>query len=170
MKCCDYMVQELNSEEFDRSILHRKLFPVNMRLFKSSGTYRQIIMDVVNYMEQQLKTTYEDYSFPQGISAANLGIPWNIIAFKIKGTIKFMINPLITRNSPEMIETTTNCGSLMLSEKVKILRHKIIDVEYYDLKGMKCVEANLSRVEGGFTIQHEVDHGLGLTIVSGRNK
>jgi peptide deformylase len=169
LKCSDYMVQDLDPEEFDRTILHRRLFPVNMRLFKSSGIYRQVIMDAVNYMDQQLKVTYEDYSAPQGVSGANLGLPWNIIAFKLKGNIKFMINPVITSKSPEMIETFTNCGSLRLSEKIKVLRHRIIDVAYYDLKGHKCIETKISRMEGGFTIQHEVDHNLGITILD-RNK
>ena len=89
MRNYDYIVQE-REPEFDRSVLHRKLFPVNMRLFASSAPYRTHILGIISYMEWVMSQTWEDYqSNPDGgtygISGANLGIPYNIIGFKVKG-------------------------------------------------------------------------------------
>lgn len=164
MKVTDYLVQENIAEEFDKSILHKPLFDVNMRLFRSSPFYRQLIMDVVNYMDAHLNMTFEDYPNPRGISGANLGIPFNVIGFKHQGKNKFCINPKITKRSKEVVETTTNCGSFRLKQDIKVLRSVMIDLEYYDLKGQKTMERNISRNEGGFVIQHEVEHGLGLCV------
>jgi peptide deformylase len=164
MKIVDYLVQENDPNEYDKSLLHKPLFDVNMRLFRTSPFFRQLIMDIVNYMDAHLNMTFEDYAAPKGISGANLAIPYNIIGYKHQGKNKFCINPCIVRKSQDGFTTETNCGSLKLEKGIKVFRHAQIDLDYYDLKGMKCIEKNISRFEGGFIIQHEVDHNLGLCI------
>jgi peptide deformylase len=161
-KIVDYLVQENDPNEFDRSILHRQAFDVNMRLFRTSPFFRQIIMDIVNYMDAHLNMAFEDYPAPRGVSGVTLGFPFNVIGFKNKNVNKFCINPKIVRVSAETLTQETNCGSLRLAKPVKVLRYAQIDLEYYSLKGDKVVELNIGRQDGGLTIQHEVAHGLGL--------
>lgn len=160
----DYLVQDYEDTEFDKSTLHKPSFNVNMRIFRTSPFYRQIIADVINYMDSHLSMIYEDNSTPLGISGAKLSIPWNIIGFKCKGKNKFCINPKILKVSKDTTETTTNCGALRLKKDIKVLRYNLIELEYYDLKGQRIVEANIGRYEGAFIIQHEVDHNLGICI------
>lgn len=159
----DYLVQE--SDKDGRNMLHNPVPDVDMRLFRSSPFYRQLIMDVVNYMDSHLSMSYEDNTAPLGISGAKLSVPWNIIGFKHKGKNKFCINPKITRYSTEGTETTTNCGALKLKQDIKVLRSNLINLEYFDLKGQRIIEKNIGRYEGSFVIQHEVDHNLGVTIL-----
>jgi len=160
----DYLVQEYDAEEFSRETLHRPLFDVNMRLFRSSPFYRQLVMDTINYMDAHLNMTFEDYPAPRGVSGANLGIPWNIIGFKHQNKNKFCINPRILNRSTEGVVTETNCGSFRLEKAVKVFRSDYIDLEYYDLKGQRIIEKNIGRYQAGFVIQHEVDHNCGVCI------
>ncbi len=178
-KILDYLVQEDDPDEFgvvhahkncSHNILHNPVFNVNMRLFKTSLFYRQIIMDVVNYMDSHLSLTYEGTASPLGVSGAKLGIPWNIIGYKCKGKNKFCINPVILRVSKETTETSTKCAALILAEDVKVLRANLVDLEYYNLKGEKIIEKNIGRFEGAFVIQHEVDHNYGVCITDRRIK
>ena len=164
----DYIVQE-REPEFDRTVLHRKLFPVNMRLFASSAPYRQHILGVISYMEWVMAQQWEDYqSNPDGgtygISGANLGIPYNIIGFKVKGGgMRYMINPQIIEHSNDQGETKSNCGSIKLLAKIPVKRHKWIKVKFYDVNGIER-EEKLTAKTGAYTVQHEVDHCLGVLI------
>jgi peptide deformylase len=166
MRITDYLVQEFDENEYDKTILHKPVFPVNMRLFKTSPFFRQLIMDIINYMDSHLNmTSFEDSTgAPMGISGAKLGVPWNIIGYKNKGKNKFCINPKITRYSADKIETDTNCGALRLKANIKVLRANLIDIEYFDLRGQRTIEKNIGRYEGGFIIQHEVEHNFGICI------
>ncbi len=166
MKISEQVVQQDDQYEFDDSTLKNPVFNVNMRLFRCSPFYRQIIMDCINYMESHLNMNFEDYHNQRGISGAELGIPWNIIAYKVGIKKKFCLNPRILRRSDDLAQTETSCGALMkLGRKVKVSRATSIDLEYYDLKGQKIVERNIGRSEGAFAIQHEVDHNCGISIL-----
>lgn len=167
MKNYDYLVQD-REPEFDRSCLHRQLFPVNMRLLKSSDRYRLLIEDTLHYMEWIMSRKWEDYqSAPDGgsygISGANLGIPWNIIGYKHKDRVVFMLNPVVVDSSQEVTATKSNCGSIKFKEKIIVLRHLWIDVEWYTMDGKLC-KGRFTRKNGGFTIQHEIDHNNGVMI------
>lgn len=166
MKIGEQVVQQDDSQEFDDSTLKNPVFPVNIRLFRTAPFYRQIIMDCIQYMESHLNMNFEDYHNHRGISGAELGLPWNIIAYKIGMKKKFCLNPRILSRSNDGTTTETSCGAMMkLGRKVKVFRAARIDMEYYDLKGQRIVEKNIGRVEGGFTIQHEVDHNNGISIL-----
>jgi len=163
-KISDQVVQEDDKNEFDISVLKNPVFPVNMRLYRTSPFYRQIIMDCIQYMESHLNMTFEDYHNQRGISGAELGLPWNIIAYKHGQKKKFCLNPKIIRRSDEGVETETKCGALKLDKGIKVFRHSFIDLEYFDTRGQKIVEKNIGRNEGGFTVQHSVDHNYGIGI------
>lgn len=162
-KITDYLVQESFADD-DKRMIHKPVFGVNMRLFRSSPFYRQIVMDMVNYMDAHLNMTFEDYSGQRGIAAPQLGLPLAIIGFKHRGKNKFCINPKIISKSKEGDSTETNCGSLRLAKGVKVFRHNLIDLEYFNLKGERIIEKNIGKWEGGWVIQHEVDHLQGICV------
>jgi peptide deformylase len=171
MKITDHLVQLLWEEEYDKSPLTRESFPVNMRLYKTSPGYRRCILEAVRYMDEHLRSHFEDYPDPRGVAAANLGLPYRIIGFK-KGAVvgakaenQFCLNPKITKRSPGTTSTNTNCGSLRLPQNVSVDRHYTIDLEYFDLEGNLVRKENIGRTDGGFTIQHEVDQTNGKTII-----
>ncbi len=152
----------INNPE-DRDVLTRKLFNVNMRLFNTSIGYRTLVLDICKYIEWNTYTTKEGYKKPHGFSGANAGIPFNIIGVN-RGATDIMINPRITAYYGEISKSESNCGSLTLKKPIEIWRHEFIDIEYYRMNGKKCVEKKIGRGQGGYTIQHEVDHNLGILI------
>lgn len=166
MKITDHLVQLMWDDEYDSSPLRRESFPVNMRLYRINPSYRKCILEVVRYMDEHLQSHFEDYSDPRGIAAANLGFPLRIIGYKKKPCEnQFCLNPKITFKSPNTITVTTNCGSLRLKDPVSIERHSLIDFEYFDLEGNLVRKVSVNRMEGGFTIQHEIEQTNGRTLI-----
>ena len=162
LKHSDYVTHIKNGEDVD--VLTRKLFDVNMRLFQTSPQYKKIILDICEYLIWQCKTEKEGYKLPHGFSGANAGIPFNIISYRLKDDIIVMINPKITRYSDEKIVSESNCGSLTLNIPITIERSSTIDVSFYDMGGNKRTLEGVNRKNAGLTIQHEVDHNLGVLI------
>lgn len=152
----------LNNEE-DVDILTRKLFDVNMRLFTTSPTYNDIVCRAAYYIRFLATNKLKGYSKPYGFSGANAGIPFNIIALR-NGLI--MLNPVITDRSEELIETSTNCGSLTLTSPIKKMRHKWVSITFFTINGTKVIKEKLHKEDGGFTIQHEIEHNLGRLITT----
>ena len=157
MKISDHLVQ-YSTEEFDFSVLVRESFPVNIRLYKSNVSYRNVILEIIRYMDEHLNTHFDDYADPKGVAAANLGFPFRIIGYKKKTSEnQFFLNPKITHRSAGTVAKQTNCGSLRLATPVTVTRHHSIDIEYYDLAGEIQTKQSITSYEGGFTIQHEMD-------------
>ena len=150
--------------EEDKDILTRKLFDVNIRLFNSNSQYRDIIFSICEYIKFSSKTEKEGYKKPHGWSGANAGIPFNIIAVNRQGNTDIMINPKILKSYGTKIESESNCGSLTLEKPIKITRNEFIDIEYYKVDGKKYIENKVDRKSGGLTIQHEIEHNLGILI------
>lgn len=152
----------LKNEE-DKDILTRKLFDVNVRLFSSSPAYRDIILSICGYLQWCAQTEKEGYKKPHGYSGANAGIPFNIIALA-DGTV--MVNPKVTASNAGYTAMESNCGSLMLEDHLKIIRHKKIKVDYLGVVNEELVEMS----QTGFlpTVQHEVDHNNGILITDRR--
>jgi len=166
MKISDQLVQLYMEDEFDKTPLLRESFAVNMRLYRSNTQYRKIILEIIRYMDEHLHSHFEDYPEPRGVAAANLGFPFKIIGYRKKPQEnQFCLNPKITERSVATVSTQTNCGSLKLKDNVTIERNSTIDLEYYDLEGCLVSKKTITRSEGGFTIQHEVDQINGRTIV-----
>ncbi|MEA3296186.1 MAG: peptide deformylase [Patescibacteria group bacterium] len=161
----DYLVQ---IKEKQNDMLKGKLYDVNIRLYNNNKKYNKIIKSIINLMSQILYMDFIDYPTLKGISGANIGIPFNIIIIKIENSIKQMLNPIIIKRAGKSIKITSNCGSLLLSENITIPRSEIITVTYYDLNGNKKTEEFLGN-NSGFTIQHEIEHNLGITLLTNKN-
>jgi peptide deformylase len=115
-------------------------------------------------MSQVLCTKFHNYPELKGISGANVGIPFNIIGFKNEHNVPvFMINPKIIHKSDETRIIDSNCGSLLLDRPVKVKRASGIKVEFRDAAGNNKTEFFKNRVAA--TIQHEIDHNKGITIL-----
>jgi len=158
----------INNEE-DEVYLRTKHFPVNMRLFKTSPMYKDIILQQCNYIRHMCLTEKEGYKKPHGMSSANAGLSFNIIAFmEARNTpnefCRIMINPEILQFSGNIVDCTTNCGSLTLDKPIVIQRYDTIKVRYYDVTGTPYEEF-FTRSQGSLTIQHEIDHNLGILIL-----
>lgn len=161
-----------NETKYD-AILHRKGFDVNMFLFKTSKGYKKIIQSIVDHMWDLLRVSFDDYGEIRGISGANVGVPLNIIGIvvtkeaeevckKKEGGSLFMINPRITKKSKKLMTVKSNCGSLNLPEKIEVERHEWVEVEYFDTHGN--LKKNKFTGAFGSTVQHEIDHNLGVLI------
>lgn len=166
MRIRDALVQESDEQLKDSASLHMKAAPVVMRLYRSNISYRKMIQNIVEYMEDVMDSDYENYQELKGISGANIGVPLNIIIVKFSDDYKkVMINPVITAKSEDTRVLSSNCGSLNLTKKIKVRRYTWVDVEYYDLKGKKQSKRYyISDGRMGGTIQHEIDHNLGILI------
>jgi len=167
----DYLVQDIHVEGEYREYLHRPLFEVNMRLYDSSVRYQSLVNSTIEYMVYMFGKELEDYGPLCGISGANLGIPFNIIAIKFPSDIQVMVNPKVLKRQGEIKVVVSNCGSLILDDPVKVPRRTEIKVKYRpvihkDKEITILPEQNkwFKRPEA-FTIQHEVDHNNGITIL-----
>lgn len=133
-----------------------------MRLFRDNKAYRKMIWGIISFMGAAMDNSYDNYTDLCGISGANVGIPLNIIIINADDVEYIMLNPRIVSKSEETRIAKSNCGSLNLPEPIKVERHKWVRVEYYDEHG----EMHTRRFEeGAGTIQHEIEHNLGIMII-----
>jgi len=158
----DYCTHIKNPE--DKDILTRRLFDVNIRLLKTSLSYRHIIQVCCDEIAWAARAEKKGYKKPHGWSGANAGVPFNIIAVMREGRAVVMINPKITKEYGEEIKTLSNCGSLTLEKPIPVIRKEFIDLEYYTIECEKIVETKVDRYSGSFTILHEINHNLGILI------
>lgn len=168
----DYLTYIDNPE--DVIYLREKTFPVNMRLYKTSKPYRLIIQNCCKYIEWLARKEMKGYSKPYGVSGANAAIPFNIIGVvrrrnKPDESVEVMLNPTIIEHSEETIEANSNCGSIRLKEPIKITRYKTINIEFYTIEGQK-ITRHCTKRSKAMTIQHEIDHNLGILITDRRVK
>ncbi len=162
----DYITHIKNEE--DKIYLRTKHFPVNIRLFHSSPEYKAIILQQCDYIRLLCSEEKEGYKKPHGMSSANAGLAFNIIGItcsrgKWNENIMIMINPKIIKRFGNQVESLSNCGSLTLEEPIKVRRYDYITVLYYNERG-ELRKGNYTRETGSLTIQHEVDHNLGILI------
>lgn len=162
----DY-ITHINNEE-DVIYLRSKLLPVNMRLFYTSPQYKAIVLQCCEYIKFLCLSKMDGYKKPHGMSGANAAIPFNIIAYCVnRGTqnefINIMINPIITQKYGNTIQSLSNCGSLTLEDAIVVGRSEWIIIKFYDEEGVNH-EMRINAANYGKTIQHEVDHNLGILI------
>lgn len=165
MKKASETITHINNPE-DVIYLKTKAFPVNMRLFHSSKSYRELINMCVKMVRDHALANYEDYKKPHGMSGANLAIPFNIIGIvedRGKKTEKcwIMINPEITSHGKEYVTNLSNCGSIRMKNPIEVVRHKVITVKYFTENGE---ESKCTCIRYSGTIQHEIDHNNGILI------
>jgi len=185
MNIKDYSTNVSIPEE--KIFLGRKLFKVNMRLFKSSNGYADIISHIIGYMIGCIDNKYA----VKGISGANIGVPFNIVVVKVtddnykklsmeekevittydllylKGNFISMINPVIKSRSKKTFTTISNCGSVVLDTPIQIERNEWVVVEFYDAEGEKHIVQFGKPLTG--TIQHEIEHNRGI-LITDKNK
>ncbi len=164
MNVAEAVVQ--NGEEHD-DVLHMKGAPVNMRLFKSNRSYRSVIMKVIDLMIKGASISFDDYPKVQGISGANVGIPFNIVVVIIEGGQEIFINPKVINRSGTTVSAKSNCGSLNLQESIKIERYLWVEVEWHDIDGglhQEIFKIGDSDPVSSATLQHEMEHNLGILI------
>lgn len=147
----------------EKIFLKSKMFDVNMRLFNCNESYRHLILQCCNYISLECATEREGYKKPHGFSGANAGIPWNIIAVMHDDEPKVMINPRFAKLQGGIKIVESNCGSLTLDNPVRVCRYRSIDVTYYSIRGGRVFWANVGP-KPGYTIQHEIEHNLGILI------
>lgn len=152
------------SNEEDKDILTRKLFNVNLRLMRTSLAYRNIIEQAAAFIVECANTTREGYKTPHGFSAANAGLPFNIIA--VRGSEVAILNPRVIADSGLLKRrSSSNCGSLTLTEPIEIERFALVKIEFWDLNLVRHI------IEGYLpTHQHEIDHNNGILITDRRVK
>ena len=148
--------------EDEDPMLRRQLFDVPLRLLKNNTSFKTLIKEIVLHMYDILGNEYKDYENAKGISGANVGIPYNIIVIKDGDGYLTMLNPVMTPIGDETKEVSSNCGSTVLEEKIKVRRYKKIIVSCYDLSG----EFHMDEFKGkiAYTLQHEIEHNLGILI------
>lgn len=162
-------------EEEDVVFLRKELFPVNMRLYKSSKRYKEIIQECCDYTKWVVTQSFEGYKNSLnfkllGISGANLAIPFNIIGVIADRGSKYervivMINPKIIKHSLETKIGLESCGSIRESA-INVKRYSQVTVEWNDpeFDGIRTV----TKFDGiSSVIQHEVDHNIGILITDG---
>lgn len=163
-----FLVQ--NGEEAD-DCLHRPGFDINPRLFKRNKDFNKIIHRIVDYMKMVLCIDFRDYNKLKGISGANIGIPFNIVAVLHDGVIEVFINPRVTKVSRSKITILSNCGSINLPKAISVDRHAWIQVKWMDIEGRDHKEhftvRNNDKIGPNIagTLQHEIDHNQGVLII-----
>lgn len=148
----------------------RSVLPdVIMRLYLHNAAYRGVVMAACNHLSWVCTHKLEGYKLPHGMSGANIGIPWNIIAISRnrdsaeRRHADVMINPHYIALGGAFVETESNCGSIRLPKPIKVRRAERVTVGYYTMDGQHH-EDTFDRAHGSFTIQHEIDHNLGRLI------
>ena len=76
---------------------------------------------------------------------------------------EIFINPVVLAKSPLPIVSSSNCGSIRLKKPIKVSRPEWVQVSYFNEGGNRHCEV-FHRENGGLTIQHEIDHNLGILI------
>lgn len=162
-----FLVQ--NGEEED-DCLHRPGFDINTRLFKKNREFNRLIHRIIDYMKMTLCIDFKDYNKLKGISGANIGIPFNIVAVLHNGIIEVFINPSITKVSRSKTTILSNCGSINLPKPIRVDRRAWIQVKWMDAEGRQHKEHftvyNNDKIGPNIagTLQHEIDHNQGVLI------
>ena len=146
-------------------ILHRRVFDVHMGFYSENVAYRNMVLSVIAYMKELMEELkFEDYTALRGISGANIGVPLNIVGFRREGRTVIMLNPKILSKSKATKTVSSNCGSVLLPNPIKVIRSLTIKVSYYTASG-SIVSSEKLRDSESFTVQHEINHNNGILII-----
>jgi len=168
MKIDDYITYWYRDS--DKIYLNSQLLPVNIRLFRSSLGYKDVVLTCCEYIKELALAKCEDYPLPFGMSGANAAVPFNIIGLvhnrgQYNAHCQIMMNPIAYHSGPKPTFTRakTNCGSLRLPALITVERPTELMVAYYDEEG-DPQKRRFTRENGVFTVHHEIDHNLGILI------
>lgn len=152
--------------EYDKEMLRRKAYNVNMRLYRASPEYNAIIKKIASYMIDAIGKHWSDYPVEKGVAAPVMGFPFRMIAVKLMDGLEpvVMINPKITACSETMVPGRSNCGAIRLKNLVEVNRPSWVSLKYYDTFGKVVIRDRIQKFDGGHMIQHEIDHLDGILI------
>jgi peptide deformylase len=146
-------------------ILHNACHPVNIRLLKNNPSYRSLVETIIFHMLGVFQTNFDNYVELKGLSGANVGIPFNIVILATENEPLVMINPKVVKESKDTKTVVSNCGSINLTEPIKVKRFKEVKVKYvpFNQKGTSLF-STVEKIFNISTVQHEIDHNLGILI------
>ncbi|MCP9767297.1 peptide deformylase [Lacihabitans sp. LS3-19] len=134
----------------------------NPILYEKSTEILKEELPLVKSWVQDLHEVMEDirakYNFGRAIAAPQLGNMKRLIYMNIEKP-KVFINPKILNKSEEMFEVWDDCMCFP-NLFVKVMRHKFINVEYFDENWEKQTEVFENDLSELF--QHEFDHLEGI--------
>ena len=114
------------------------------------------VSDIILYMRNELSKTTGI-----GLAANQIGCLKRIILMNCSGFMGIVINPVITKRSGNIKNSTEGCLSYP-GKQVKVKRDNQVIVEGFDENWQpikkKC------RALTAFCVQHEIDHLNGITI------
>ncbi len=124
------------------------------------GMVNPYVEEVIAEIERHLG---EKRTSALGLAAIQLGIPLRIIGFWYGQEKLILINPEITKKSPQLFKSIEGCLSVGKgSMTYVVLRNKSIKVRAYGKK-MEPMHLRLSSSDS-VVVQHEVDHLNGIMI------
>lgn len=98
----------------------------------------------------------------RGLAANQVGVLQRVIIVCFGSKLVEIINPVITKYSPQLGSMEEGCLSYP-GKRVRKNRHKRVTVEGFD-RNWKPLKLKLQGVDS-VCVQHEVDHLNGLTII-----
>ena len=116
-----------------------------------------------NRLQATLAAFRAEHGFGRAISAPQIGIARRFIALNLGGDAFTMINPEITRRSPETFTMWDDCMSFPFL-LVRVRRHMGISVSYTDENGHTQSMERLDQATSEL-LQHEIDHLDGVLAV-----
>lgn len=104
-----------------------------------------------------------------GLASNQLGLKGRVIMYRssVKKPMKFLINPMITYKSDDMITTKEDCLSVP-NKSVYVERHRNIIVQQWEDE-INCEYFKPTSYES-IVIQHEIDHLNGIIITDYKDK
>ncbi len=109
-----------------------------------------------NLLAETLSNFRQQHNFGRAISAPQIGFNIRVIAFNLQHRGFFMVNPVITRISPETFTMWDDCMSFP-DLLVRVRRHTSICVKFLDTDGNPQTLEHLPQSESEL-VQHEIDH------------
>jgi len=137
----------------------------NSALAQACRSVTQFDAALIAFVEQMTEAMYTFHGV--GLAAPQVGVTECITlidpsAGDATNQLQVLINPRVTWRSPEVEMVEEGCLSLP-GVRLKVMRARAIDVEYFDLAGA----AKNVRFAGlpSQIVQHEVDHINGITVL-----
>jgi peptide deformylase len=112
--------------------------------------------DVLADLKDTLTWAQGRYGMGRAAAAPQLGYLKRVVYVQMPERSFYLVNPEIVQRSDEIFEVWDSCFSLEAAFFVKILRHRVVTVEYRDEDGGRHVEEfsdDMSEL-----LQHELDH------------
>ncbi len=118
------------------------------------------LQQVIQDLKDTLFSLQESKKIGRALAAPQIGHMKNVIYYGLPNNPFVMVNPKITWKSDDKFSVWDSCFSFDVAFFVEILRHKQINVEYFNDKG-ESIERKFSD-DLSELVQHETDHLSGV--------